>query len=184
MSTWVQPTRLSEIEHAEERGEIDVRTECLDIPERNMKIEGPIDPGIGLPYSIEDLYEGLALTELRFPVGERWNYSNQGFGLLGHVLERATGSSFEALLRKYLFEPLGMDDTTITLRDEDLERLAAYYWEADPERKERPRMEWGEVNAAGGITSSVHDMAKYAAFHTKCIRIVYIGPGGWRSSPY
>ncbi len=134
---------------------------------KNMNVDGPIDAGVALPYDVEDLYTGLAMSELQSPVGERWSYSNQGFDLLGHALERATGASYEALLKKYIFEPLGMDDSTITLGEEDLERLAAFYWEADPERTERPRKVWGETQGAGAITSSVHDMAKYAAFQLK-----------------
>jgi CubicO group peptidase (beta-lactamase class C family) len=36
------------------------------------------------------------------------NYSNAGVGVAGHVAERATGKSWEALMHELLFEPLGM----------------------------------------------------------------------------
>ena len=124
-------------------------------------------PNRGNPNGSQDMYTGLEISELQAPVGERWIYSNMGFNVLGRVLERATGSSYEALVRKYIFEPLEMDDSTITLTDEDLERLAAFYWDSDPERTERPRLIWGEGQGAGAITSSLRDMARYAAFQLK-----------------
>lgn len=39
-------------------------------------------------------------------------YSNMGFGLLGMCLEQATGKTSEALLREFLVEPYGLEDTT------------------------------------------------------------------------
>lgn len=45
----------------------------------------------------------------------RSRYSNLAFGLLGRLLELKTGISYEALVRKILLNPLGMNDTKIAL---------------------------------------------------------------------
>ena len=50
----------------------------------------PHSPTVMEPYSIAELYQGLSTTKLLFRPGTTRQYSNYGFGLLGHVLERAT----------------------------------------------------------------------------------------------
>src|SRR5205085_5918800 len=55
--------------------------------------------------------ESLARTSTGFAPGERYAYSNDGYKLLGLVLERVTGRSIRELLRKRVFEPLGMRRT-------------------------------------------------------------------------
>lgn len=45
--------------------------------------------------------------------GEAYSYSTYGYTLLGVVLERASGKSFEALLHELVTEPLQMKDTDV-----------------------------------------------------------------------
>lgn len=116
------------------------------------------DPWTG--YDVNKLYAGLAQTKLVFPTGARWGYSNMGFGLLGLALERAAGKPYETLLKQYIFEPLKMRHSTITLTDEHLRLLATPYRDDDPSVKTKP-WDLGVLSAAGGITSSVADLAKF-----------------------
>ncbi|HEX6323089.1 MAG TPA: serine hydrolase domain-containing protein [Vicinamibacterales bacterium] len=51
-------------------------------------------------------------------------YSNLGFGLLGHVLSLKAGMPYEALLKARVLAPLGMNDTSITLSSDQRARLA------------------------------------------------------------
>ena len=55
-----------------------------------------------------------------FAPGERYEYSNTGYMLLAHALERAAGKSVGELARERIFEPLGMDGS---LMYEDRERI-------------------------------------------------------------
>jgi beta-lactamase class C len=48
-------------------------------------------------------------TPVQHAPGTRVLYSNQGYGLLGIVLERIAGASFGQALRALVFEPLGLD---------------------------------------------------------------------------
>ena len=45
---------------------------------------------------------------LDFSPGSGWNYSNSGYSLLGYIIEKASGMSYEAAVRKYIFTPLHM----------------------------------------------------------------------------
>ena len=47
--------------------------------------------------------------------------------VLAHVIERATGERIDDLLKKHIFDPLGMSETTFCLKDDQLPRLMAMY---------------------------------------------------------
>ena len=96
------------------------------------------------PYSIAELYQGLAMTTLTSRPGTAVHYSNYGFGVVGHVLERVTGQAYEALLHESFWQPLAMAETKINLTAADLERFAAHYW-PKAKRVERARWVFGEV---------------------------------------
>ena len=51
-------------------------------------------------------------TWLRFPVGQRYSYSNLGIDLAGRVLEAVSGRPFPAYVRDHVLEPLGLTRTT------------------------------------------------------------------------
>ena len=131
---------------------------------RNLTIDSPYDPGIWDRYSISDLYAALGSTTLENPPGSVWSYSNFGFAVLGHVLERASGLPYDRLLRDRLLGPLKMTDTQVALGQRERAQLAAFYWSGDTARLERPHANFGEVTAFGGMTSSVNDLAKYVRF--------------------
>jgi CubicO group peptidase (beta-lactamase class C family) len=52
------------------------------------------------------------------PVGQHWSYNNAGFYLLGHVIERVTGQSFEQVLQTMVLEPLGAGVSGTHRRDD------------------------------------------------------------------
>jgi CubicO group peptidase (beta-lactamase class C family) len=111
-------------------------------------------------YPLEALYEDLKTIGLQAPIGARYEYSNLGYGLLGHALERAAGEPYEALLRKHLLEPLEMRDTALDASKELRGRLAAGYREDDP-RREAASWDLGCLAPAGGIASTIPDLARF-----------------------
>lgn len=123
----------------------------------------PEGPGVMEPYSTEELYAGLIETHTAWTPGERWGYSNLGYGLLGDVLERATGTRYEELLRARVLVPLGMSDSGVQPSAEQEARFAPGYWPDDPERVARPRWRFGEVCGFGGVFSSGRDLGRYVS---------------------
>jgi CubicO group peptidase (beta-lactamase class C family) len=59
--------------------------------------------------------------------GEKHEYSNVGFGLLGHLVERVSGESLPQYTRKRIFEPLGMKRTAWLLSEIDVASHAVPY---------------------------------------------------------
>ena len=73
-----------------------------------------------------DLARVLAELPLIYNPGQSWRYS-VSTDVLAHVIECATGQRIDALLRRHIFEPLGMRDTTFCLNAEQQDRLMAIY---------------------------------------------------------
>lgn len=120
--------------------------------------------GTWRPYTRTELYAALSDPSLKL-VEQDWNYSNFGFAVLGHVVERATGKAYEQALRERIFEPLGMTSTSIALTPQQEATLAIHYWPEDTPLKARPRWKFGEIAGFGGITSTADDLAKFLAYH-------------------
>ena len=64
-------------------------------------------------YSVQQLYEFLSGYSLTRDPGQRYEYSNLGVGLLGHVLALRAGKSYEEILKERILDPLGMNDTRV-----------------------------------------------------------------------
>jgi CubicO group peptidase (beta-lactamase class C family) len=69
----------------------------------------------------------FTMNPLEFQPGEGYRYSNQGINAAGRVIELAGGMPYETFLRKRIFEPLGMKDTTFFPTRRQVGRLAKCY---------------------------------------------------------
>ncbi|KAK3111907.1 hypothetical protein LTR53_012380 [Teratosphaeriaceae sp. CCFEE 6253] len=92
-----------------------------------------------------------------FAPGQASTYSNANFELLGLVLERATNTTFSGLMHRSIFEPLGMNSTTLhapTSDEHAVLPVGQFFWDVDE----------GVHNPTGGIYSSSEDMMRYARY--------------------
>jgi CubicO group peptidase (beta-lactamase class C family) len=116
----------------------------------------------GNPYSTYDIpliYAFLNGHELRRDIGAEFEYSNLGFGLLGHALGRAVGKEYRDLVRERILEPLGMRMTSYG-RAGDVAAWHAIGYDEDGDAA--PFWDAGEAIAgAGGLRASVEDMLVY-----------------------
>jgi len=67
------------------------------------------------------------MTPLDFQPGTRYQYSNAGINLAGHIVEVVSGEPFEKFLQERLFAPLEMRDTTFWPSENQVARLAKAY---------------------------------------------------------
>ncbi len=122
----------------------------------NFPSSNPDDPYAD--YSQELLYNFLRSHHPTHAAPQPSEYSNLGVALLGHVLERIHGRSYEELLRERITAPLGMDDTVIVLSEEQQARFAR------PFANGAPASPWhlASMAPAGAIRSTLTDMTKFA----------------------
>jgi len=112
------------------------------------------------------------LAELRavpqaHPLGATWSYCNSGFVLLGRVIERLTGTTWDQALRDRLGMPLGLTHT-VTLPEEALLHRAAVGHLAEPGADPAPAPTWGlprSMGPAGLVTATAADVLAFARLH-------------------
>ena len=114
-------------------------------------------------YTVEQMYEFLSNHELRRDIGSEAEYSNLGAGLLGHVLARVNGSSYEELVRERILDPLGMNNTAITLSDDMRHWLVKGH---DQAGNVVSNWDIPTLAGAGALRSDVSDMLKFIAANT------------------
>jgi CubicO group peptidase (beta-lactamase class C family) len=115
--------------------------------------------------SEEEVVRSLSAFPLENPPGSAWVYSNLGYGLLGILVGRAAHAPLRTFMAKRIFEPLGMTATTFEAAHPPAGRLATGYQKASGgEIQPVPGWRLGASEGAGGIASSVRDMARYVAF--------------------
>jgi CubicO group peptidase (beta-lactamase class C family) len=76
---------------------------------------------------LEDFVATLAAMPLEFAPGEAWNYSVSS-DVLGLVVQRLAGTTFEDFLATRIFAPLGMDDTAFHVPADKVHRLPEAWW--------------------------------------------------------
>ncbi len=106
-------------------------------------------------YTVEDMYDFLKDFE-PLPKSERKSdYSNLGMGLLGHILANVDGLSYEEMVRKRIFQPLGMDDSCIEIAEGKL--IQGH----DGSGSATSQWDLPTFAGAGAIRSTTTDMMKY-----------------------
>jgi CubicO group peptidase (beta-lactamase class C family) len=94
--------------------------------------------------------------------GAQWQYSNCGYDILGLILERVTGSSFNDLLNKKILEPLGMRDSGLDGNGLSLSnRALGYERHLGPIYVRGPFLDRTHLFAAGAMYSTVEDLFRW-----------------------
>lgn len=96
-----------------------------------------------------------------FQPGSAYLYSNHGYGVLGSVIEHATGRSYETWMTEEILRPLGMvnSDWSATAPASDAPRATGYAPDGRPDPSaDAPLLAPG----CGAMYSNVADLARYA----------------------
>lgn len=110
-------------------------------------------------YTTHDLVEELAGTRLARAPGEKYEYSNTAFALLGVLLEQLEGKPYAQLVEQKIFRPLKMDDSGVGVTRHP-ERAAQGH---DVDGEPAPPWSFQVMAPAGAVRSTVDDMLRYAA---------------------
>jgi len=116
----------------------------------------------------EHLVSGILSLELTQPPGTKYTYSCLGFILLQAVMERLTGETLDILAHRFVFEPLGMQDTVYCPPEQWHNRIATAG--VCPWRERKLLGEVHDPNAAAqggvsgnaGLFSNASDLAVFA----------------------
>jgi CubicO group peptidase (beta-lactamase class C family) len=111
-------------------------------------------------YTVEKLYAFLSGCKLTRDPGTKFEYSNLGLGLLGHVIALKAGTDYESLVVDRICRPLKMDSTRITLTPELKQRFAQGHNQMGYAVS---GLDFNVLMGAGALRSTANDMLKYVS---------------------
>jgi CubicO group peptidase (beta-lactamase class C family) len=115
--------------------------------------------------------EGIAIFKdkpLEFAPGEKFNYSNSGYMLLGYIVEQAAGQAYADFLRENIFQPLGMKNTDYDVNSAIVKHRASGYTRSANGIANADYINMTLPFAAGGLYSTVEDLYLWdRAFYTE-----------------
>ncbi|MCP4418234.1 MAG: beta-lactamase family protein [Chloroflexi bacterium] len=108
----------------------------------------------------------MAALEQLAPVGTVYSYNNAGFSVLGRIIEKITGKTFETALQELVLQPLGLANSYLTPTDVMTHRFVVGHRTAD--NRPQVALPWPierSGNPQGGIACHIKDLLQYARFH-------------------
>lgn len=96
------------------------------------------------PTTPKGLVDRFRNKPLDFPPGSKWSYSNSGYVLLGYLIEKVSGDTYQHFLQVNVFNPLGMKDSGYDSNSAIILHRASGYTPS-----------WGHVENAGFINMTV-----------------------------
>jgi CubicO group peptidase (beta-lactamase class C family) len=121
------------------------------------------------PYEPTDWSQLVAMmpyTEILFPPGSKYSYSNPGLIFLGRVIEKLSGDDYEVYIDKNILKPLGMSRSYYDLTPYHLlgDRSNNYEVKDDQRVANGLDFDTGITTSNGGLNAPISDMVKYFAF--------------------
>ena len=134
--------------------------------EREPRLKGAAEGPVG--FWEEKILTSIPQTFYLAKPGEKYSYSNIGYGILGLAVSEAVGQSFMELIKQNIFVPLGMDSSFFILTSEHLPHLSMGYalsrdGSVNADNPAREHAGRGYKVPNGGIYSTVGDLAKFIA---------------------
>lgn len=108
-----------------------------------------------------DLVARFRGKPLEFDPGEKWNYSNSGYVLLGYLIEKITGDTYEKFVRINIFTPLGMKDSGYDSNFAVIPRRATGYAVVNNKYETAGFIHMSIPHAAGALYSTTEDLLKW-----------------------
>jgi D-alanyl-D-alanine-carboxypeptidase/D-alanyl-D-alanine-endopeptidase len=142
---------------------LDIATHRSSIPRMPDNFAPADDANPYADYTVEQMFEFLSNLELTRDIGSEAEYSNLAMGLLGHVLARVNGTTYEDLVRERILDPLEMNSSGITLSEDMQQWLALGH---DTEGNVVSNWDIPTLAGAGALRSDMNDMLVFIAANT------------------
>jgi CubicO group peptidase (beta-lactamase class C family) len=98
---------------------------------------------------------------LNFQPGEQWAYTDLGYMVLGYLLERISGQTYEEFVRQNIFNPLGMNDSGLMSFITIIPRRASGYWPGNNGIENAERFDPRIGFSAGSLYSTTEDLLRW-----------------------
>jgi D-alanyl-D-alanine carboxypeptidase len=126
-----------------------------------MAFEPKMNGSYLLDYSKELMLKGAEETPMVHTPGAHWKYSDEGYFLLGAVVEKVTGRNFDSVMTEKFFKPIGMNHTVFLDQNNIIPNRAAGYIVKNGEYKHDRRSWQFALTSHFGVMSTINDMVLY-----------------------
>ncbi len=113
------------------------------------------------PATPEALVATFKDKPLDFQPGEKWSYSNSGYVLLGFLIEKISGGSYEKFVQENIFTPLGMKDSGYDSNSAIIARRASGYTPSPKGPVNTGYINMTIPHAAGALYSTTEDLLRW-----------------------
>lgn len=136
--------------------------------------DAPYWTGPDFPFPTQqEMNEKLANQETLYSASTYFQYSNLGMSLLGEVIEKVSGVSYDKYIEDLILKPLQLNSTkTILPKDQWGRQMATGYssLKRDGSRDKMRLFDARGIKAAAGFSSTVEDLAKFAAWQFRLLK--------------
>jgi D-alanyl-D-alanine carboxypeptidase len=115
------------------------------------------------PMTVQELIDGFKKEPMQFAPGERYAYNNSGYILLGAIVEKASGKTYEAFVTERIFQPLGMTASYYGGTERIIPKRAPGYTQEGDQPRNAGYLSMTQPYAAGSLVSTVADLARWDA---------------------
>jgi len=114
-----------------------------------------------VPKTIDQMVAIFRDLPLQWIPGEKYEYNNSGYFLLGIVVEKASGKKYERALEDMILKPLGLTDTGYDWTKTIIPRRAAGYSGRGEQLSNTAPLDMQQPYSAGSLYSTVEDLLKW-----------------------
>jgi CubicO group peptidase (beta-lactamase class C family) len=135
-----------------------------------LRHQSGLQSNIGKDYdkiSQAEFLDKVMNSKLLFEVGKEFSYSNIGYSLLGMIIEKTSGKTYETYLYENLWKTAQMEMTGYSRPMFDKSKIAIGYYKDDKIWGKPTDKEWDKtapywhLTANGGVLSTTEDMYKW-----------------------
>lgn len=119
-------------------------------------------------FAVQELVDFFKYQPMESAPGKRWAYNNSGYILLGAIIEKISGQSYEQFIQQNIFEPLGMKQSYYDSPSRVIPRRVAGYDKSVDGFTNAAYLSMTQPYAAGALASTVDDLVLWdSALYTE-----------------
>jgi CubicO group peptidase (beta-lactamase class C family) len=110
------------------------------------------------PYKVADFVKKFSSGDLEFEPGTKFVYNNSAYFLLGAIIEKVTGKTYEQAMQENVFGPAGMTNSGYDTSERVIEKRAAGYSKSPNGYANAAYLDMSLPYAAGSLYSTAEDL--------------------------
>jgi CubicO group peptidase (beta-lactamase class C family) len=114
-------------------------------------------------FTVQEMVDFFKYKPMQFAPGKRWAYNNSGYYLLGAIIEKVSGQTYEQFIQQNIFGPLGMKHSLYDNPVRVIPRRASGYAKGPDGYTNAAYISMTQPYAAGALASTVDDLTLWDA---------------------